>query len=89
MISKKEFIEFYEGYKGKCGSIYVEVLLPSGATEIIVNNEKLDEKIKYYEENYTEDLRLIKNANIRITQWALSGQPIEVYKTWSTSRREE
>jgi hypothetical protein len=49
--------------------LVVAIKLPNDAIEVITNSQNIDEKIKYYKENYNDDLRLKHNTDIKIMNW--------------------
>lgn len=55
--------------QGFISKMAIAVKLPSGATELIVNSEKIDSKIEYYNLAYTEKLELASNNDIKIIDW--------------------
>lgn len=52
--------------------LVVVIGLPSGALEVIQNSQNLGEKIRYYSEEYDEDLDLIRNSDVRIVDWIIA-----------------
>lgn len=57
--------------KGKVSKMVTAVLLPSGATEIIINTEDLEGKINYYSNAYDDDMKLKANNQIQIVDWII------------------
>lgn len=51
--------------------LVVAVKLPSGAIETITNYTHLQEKIKYYQEAYDDNFRLIANSKVEIVGYML------------------
>lgn len=49
--------------------LVVAIKLPNTAIEIITNHQNIDEKIKYYTENYDDDLKLKHNIDVQIMNW--------------------
>ncbi len=49
--------------------LVVAVQRPTGAMEVIVNSQDLDDKIEYYMEAYDDDLQLKANNNVKIVNW--------------------
>lgn len=44
----------------------VAVQRPCGATEIIINTEEIETKVKYYDMAYNENFELISNPNVKV-----------------------
>ena len=59
MLTREKFEKKIKYYESKELKIVVTVCkLPTGALEVLVNHDKLKEKIKYYSTAYDEDLKL-------------------------------
>lgn len=73
IVTKKE--KFFSDYAmaqaehGFISKMVIALKLPTGATELIVNSEKIDSKIEYYNLAYTDKLELASNNDIKIVGW--------------------
>lgn len=73
---KEQFIQDFELEDADCGAVIymiVFVRLPSGALEMIVNNNEIYSKFNYYKESYDDDLKLYANPNVSIERWMFVG----------------
>jgi hypothetical protein len=73
MTNKEAFIQAFEESKSirekngkKITKMVIAVQLPTGAVELIINTEQIDEKVVYYGTAYDEQLRLRNNPDVRI-----------------------
>lgn len=60
MTKKEEFVAEYGrsiDLFGEVTKMVVAVRLPSGATELIINTEDFENKMKYYDTMYDDDLK--------------------------------
>ena len=69
-MKQKDLIAVFKAAKENKNGICIEVKIPGQkTTEKIINDyEALDSKLIYYAENYDEDLRHIRNAEVRIVR---------------------
>ena len=54
---------------GSVNKMVVAVKLPTGYTEIIINTEGIDSKVRYYEGAYDDEMCLKTNSNVQILAW--------------------
>ncbi len=68
-MNKNEFINKFHDVRFSMKApryLIMAIKLPNGAIEIITNVDDLQEKFLYYQSAYDDEMRLIKNNNIRI-----------------------
>ena len=72
-LSRKQMFtkDFNDASIHSVSHIIVIVQLPSGAREVIVNSQQLEEKFFYYLEAYDDSLKMYKNQEIRIVDWLI------------------
>ena len=74
MTRKERFIQDYAEVIGvgyEVTKLVIAVKLDTGAIELIINTELIDNKIKYYESAYNDNLELNYNNEIRIIDWLI------------------
>ena len=72
-LSRKQIFnkDFNDASVHSLSHIIVVVQLPSGAREVIVNSQQLEEKFFYYLETYDDSLKMYKNQEIRLVDWLI------------------
>lgn len=71
---KQKFIlDFEEANFGIISHMVIAVRLPSGAVEIIVNTDKIEDKFNYYVESYDDSMCLNTNKEVKIKNWMFVG----------------
>lgn len=67
-MRKDKFVEDFK--KAGCVStIVVVVLLPTGAKELIINNDHIANKFEYYCSAYDDNMKLRYNSDVSIENW--------------------
>lgn len=54
---------------GSVKTMVIAVLLPTGAKELIINNEHIVNKFEYYCSAYDDDMKLKYNNDVSILNW--------------------
>ena len=78
MTRKEDFFELYEKYKDDTNFMVIGVEMPSlESHELIVNHKSnFEEKMKYYDSAYDENLIMIKNRDIKIVSFMFAEEVI-------------
>ena len=78
MTRKEDFFNAYEAYGKECKFMAIHISMPSlKIPEAIVNyKSNFEEKLKYYDEAYDDDLVMIRNENIKIVSFGFSDSVI-------------
>lgn len=66
---KEEFLDNYHSSMikfGKVEKMIVAVKLPTGAIEIIINTDDMQNKLNYYMSAYNDDMELNNNNDVKI-----------------------
>ncbi|MCI3027676.1 hypothetical protein LMF32_00810 [Desemzia sp. C1] len=72
MVAKSEFNDRVNAVEPEKASVLVVAIkLPTGALEIITNYQNIPEKIKYYQENYNENMRLKHAPDVQIVNFMI------------------
>ena len=73
-LSRKQLFtkDFNDASVYSISHIIIVVQLPSGAREVIVNSQQLEEKFFYYLETYDDSLKMYKNQEIQIVDWLIA-----------------
>lgn len=74
MTRKEDFFNAYEAYGKECKFMAIHISMPSlKIPEAIVNyKSNFEEKLKYYDEAYDDNLVMIRNENIKIVSFGFS-----------------
>ena len=74
MSKKEDLFNAYEAYGKECKFMAIHISMPSlKIPEAIVNyKSNFEEKLKYYDEAYDDNLVMIRNENIKIVSFGFS-----------------
>jgi hypothetical protein len=66
-MKEKFSLDYFES--GEFTKMVIGVRLPTGATELIINTENIQEKFEYYLNAYDDWLRLKNNPQVQIVDY--------------------